>query len=90
MVVLPNHGGAAGEETPMSDRISLLVYLAHGRQGVSTVQQQKSKKRCQYQQFVEQLHNKAVRPFFVLHCLLLCFPMVGPNGCPNGFPVAFQ
>ena len=36
MVVLPNHRGAAGEETPMSDRISLLVYLAHGRQGVST------------------------------------------------------
>lgn len=86
MVVLPIHGGAAGEETPMPGRISLLVYLAHGRQGVSTVQQQKSKKKCQYQQFIEQLYNKAVRPFF-------CFALpaaVLPNGCPNGFPMAFQ
>ena len=66
--------------------VSLLVYLAHGCQGVSTVQQQKSKKKCQYQQFVEQLHNKAVRPFF-------CFALpaaVLPNGWTQWLPQWFS
>ena len=80
--------------------LSWCIWHMGGRvSALSTVQQQKSNKRCQYNN--SQGNYKAVRPiFFVLYCLLLCFltasiiaSMVfqwSSNGLPIGLPMVFQ